>query len=122
MLETFEGRHCRFFFSILDNDSGSCCGPGNVGDGVLRQVTCIFILVLFTMSHEVYGEYKEESVDDDEQRTFESANNASTRWHLVRRSGSVQNLDSPLNDNPMTTFMTFALNPVIYTHASFPPS
>ena len=34
-------------------------------------------------------EGRKETMDDDEERTFESVDNAGTRWHLVRRSMGV---------------------------------
>ena len=39
-------------------------------------------------------EDRKEIVGNDEQRTFESVDNASTRWHLIKRSGGLGGFNS----------------------------
>ena len=44
-------------------------------------------------------EDEKETVGSSEQRTFESIDDASTRWHLIRRSGGVvSSCPSPLTE------------------------
>ena len=79
--------------------------------------------MVFTVSDEIYKEDKKESMSNVEQRTFESIDNASSRWHLRRGSTkefgvSTRSLSTRESDDDSKLHL-FHLNLVIYTHASF---